>query len=300
MRLEGLEALVAISETGSISQAAKRLTLSTSVVSERLARLEQTVGVALVHRTTRKLSLTEDGLTLLPRARAILDQVEDAASELAERHGGLAGPLRISAPLSFGMLHLAPALFAFLAEHPRIELTLELDDRFVDVAGGGYDAVVRVGQVADNRLVAHRLAESRRVLVASPGYLANHGRPNSLDELGTHRAVNYTYRGADDWRFSVGGRTVIVRAASGLRINNGDVMRAAVEAGFGIALLPTFLVGDALSRGSLERLDVGAEPDADIVQVVYAKTRRVPTKVRALIEFLRYSFAGSPYWDASS
>lgn len=299
MKLEGLEAFVAITETGSISQASKRLRVSTSVVSERLARLEQGLGVALVHRTTRRLTLTEDGATLLPRARAILDQVADAASELAERRGGLAGPLRLSAPLSFGMLHLAPALFAFLAEHPRIELTLELDDRFVDVAGGGYDAVVRIGQVADNRLVSHRLAESRRVLVASPAYLARHGRPTSLDELGAHRAVNYTYRGAGDWRFIVEGRTAIVRATSGLHVNNGDVMRAAVEAGLGIALLPTFLVAEGLSTGSLVRLDVGAEPDTDVVQVVYAKTRGVPTKVRALVDFLSRRFGNPPYWDTA-
>lgn len=298
MKLEGLAAFVAIAETGSIGRAAKRLNLSRSVVSERLVRLERELGVALVQRTTRRSTLTEEGTTLLARAQAILAQVDEVASELAGRRGGLVGPLRISAPLSFGTLHLAPALFAFLAEHPRLELALELDDRFVDAAGGGYDAVVRIGQVADNRLVAHRLAPSRRVLVASPAYLAEHGRPTTLRALGVHTAVNYALRGADDWRFVTVDRATIVHARTRLRVNNGDVVRAAAEAGLGIALLPTFLLGTAVADGHLELLDVGAQPEVDTVHIVYAKTRGVPTKVRRLVEFLRGRFGNPPYWDA--
>lgn len=297
MRLEGLEAFVAIAETGTISGAAKRLHLSTSVVSERLARLEQELGVALMHRTTRKLTLTEDGLTFRARAAAILREVESAAAELSERRGGLAGPLRLAAPLSFGVLHLGPAIYTFLHQHPRVDLTLDLDDRFVDVAGDGFDAVIRIGQVADRRVIAQQLAPSRRVLVASPAYLDRYGRPRSLDELQGHAVFNYMHRGAEDWRFRTSRGTDVIRIAPRLRVNNGDVMRGAAEAGLGLALLPTFLVADSVVGGRLEVLDIGAEAEIDVVHVAYAKAKGVPSKVAALVAGLRAAFGDPPYWD---
>ena len=149
MKLDGIAAFVAVAEAGSISEAARRLRLSKSVVSERLAGLERGLGAGLVRRTTRKLSLTEDGAAFLERAARIVREVEEAAADLAERRGTLAGPLRISAPVTFGRMHLGPALYPFLARHPRVELTLDLDDRRVDAAADGFDAVVRHGPVAD-------------------------------------------------------------------------------------------------------------------------------------------------------
>lgn len=300
MKLEGLRAFVAVAEAGSISEGARRLNLSKSVVSERLVELERSRGAALIHRTTRSLALTEDGHALFPRAVRILEEVVEAAAELAERRGGLAGPLRLSAPLSFGVLHLGPALYPFLREHPRLELNLDLDDRFVDVAGDGYDAVVRIGQVADNRLVAKALTTSRRTLVASPSYLAEQGRPASLEDLPHHRAIAYANRGAEDWRFRSNGGNVVVHVAPALRVNNGDVMRDAAEAGLGLALLPTFLTSRAVEARRLDVVDVGAEPDTDIVHVVYAKTRGVQTKIAALVEHLRGVFGEPPYWDVAA
>src|SRR5690242_3480520 len=168
MKLDGIAAFVAVAETGSITSAARRLRLSKSVVSERLAELERSLDARLVRRTTRKLSLTEDGAAFQERAGRILREVEAAAADLAERRGRLAGPLRLSAPVTFGRLHLGPALYPFLETHPRIALTLELDDRRIDAAAGGFDAVVRHGALGDSRLVAWSLAPSRRVLVAAP------------------------------------------------------------------------------------------------------------------------------------
>lgn len=297
MKLEGLAAFVAIADTGSISAAARRTHVSTSVISERLMKLEQHVGVALVQRTTRKLTLTEEGARFQSRAAGILRDVEAATAELAEHRGGLAGPLRLSAPLSFGMLHLGPALNEFLLEHPRVQLSLELDDRFVDVTGDGYDAVVRIGQVADNRLVAHALAPSRRILVASTAYLQQRGRPDSVEALRNHLAINYTNRGADDWRFVSGGERLVVRVPPRLRVNNGDLMRGAAEAGMGVALLPTFLAGDSVRAGRLEILDVGAEAEIDTVHIVYPKRRSLPPKATSLIAALKIRFGNPPYWD---
>ncbi|MCX8999434.1 LysR family transcriptional regulator [Rhizobiaceae bacterium BDR2-2] len=297
MKLEGLASFVAVAETGSISRAAKRLNLSTSVVSERLARLERDVGAALVHRTTRKLTLTEDGAAFRGRAAAILREVDAAAVEIAERRGGLVGPLRLSAPLSFGVLHLGRALYPFLTQHPGVELIVELDDDFVDVAAGGYDAVVRIGQVADNRLVAHRLAPSRRALVAAPAYLERHGYPRTLDDLSGHRAINYSNRGAEDWRFKTSDGMRIARPRAILRVNNGDLMREAAEAGLGLALLPTFITGEALASGHLKVVRIDGEAETDTVQVVYPKALGIPSKVKALVEHLRARFGDPPYWD---
>jgi DNA-binding transcriptional LysR family regulator len=297
MKLDGIATFVAIAEAGSISEAARRLRLAKSVVSERLGELERSLGTALLHRTTRRLSLTEDGAAFLERAARIAREVEEAAADLAERRGTLSGPLRLAAPVTFGRLHLGPALYPFLAEHPRIELTLELDDRRVDAAAEGYDAVVRHGLLADTRLVAWRLAMSRRVLVAAPSYLARHGIPTSIAELEQHQGIFYTNRGVADWRFPGPAGAVIVRGRTGLRVNNGDVMRDAAVAGLGIALLPTFVVGAAVRAGALTVVEVGAEAEPEFIYLAHAEGRRASAKLRALAEWLRSAFGEPPYWD---
>ena len=189
LKIDGIVTFVTVAEAGSISEAARRLRLSKSVVSERLSEMEKALGATLLHRTTRKLTLTEDGAAFLQRATRIAQEVREAAADLAERRGTLIGPLRIAAPVTFGRLHLGPALYPFLAEHPEIELTLDLDDRRVDAASDGYDAIIRHGLIADSRLVAWNLARSRRLLVASPDYLSRHGKPASLSDLEDHRGI---------------------------------------------------------------------------------------------------------------
>jgi DNA-binding transcriptional LysR family regulator len=298
MKLEGLLAFVAAADFGSISEAARRLGLSKSVVSERLAELERVLGATLIQRTTRKMSLTEDGAAFLPRARRIMQDMDEAVAELAERRRTLVGPLRLSAPVSFGSLHLGPALYPFLAENPGIQLTLELEDRFVDVASDGYDAVVRHGAVRDARLIARRLASSRRVLVAAPSYLAAHGAPKGADGLQRHSAILYSNRDTD-WRFAGPNGTMVVRPAKTLRVNNGLIMRDAALAGLGITLLPTFLVGPELARGALHIIDIGL-PAADTAEVhlVYPVERGGSAKLKALTEALRAAFGDPPYWEA--
>jgi len=297
MKLEGLEAFVSTAETGSISGAARRLGLAKSVVSERLAELERNVGACLIQRTTRKLTLTEDGDRFLLRAHRILSEAREATSEIAERSGTLVGALRLSAPVSFGILHLGPALYAFLAAHPGIDLTLELDDRFVDPAADGYDAVIRHGPISDSRLVARRLATSRRVLVASPAYLDRHGSPRSVADLAAHQGIIYSNR-ESDWRFEGPEGWTVVRPAKSLRVNNGLVMRGAALAGLGIALLPTFFVGEQIAARSLLPVEIPAEAEGAELFVCYPLTRSAPAKVAALIDWLRRSFGDPPYWSA--
>lgn len=297
MKLDGLRTFVAVAEAGSISEAARRLAVSKSVVSARLAELERDLGVRLVQRTTRKMNLTEDGVTFLRRARKIAREIDEASAELAERRAALVGPLRISAPVSFGVLHLGPALHPFLKDHPGIELTLDLEDRFVDVAADGYDAVIRHGPIRDSWLVALRLASSRRLLVASPDYLAEHGAPASLKALESHGGILYTNR-ANDWRFETADGTAIVRPRPALRVNNGLIMRDAALAGMGVTLLPTFLVHKELAAGALRVVDVGVEAEGAEIYIACLNDPGPSAKVRGLTEHLRRFFGVPPYWDA--
>jgi DNA-binding transcriptional LysR family regulator len=242
------------------------------------------------------MSLTKDGHAFLPRARRILQEAQDGRDELAERRGELTGPVRLSAPVSFGCLHLAPALIGFMKQHPRIAMSLELDDRFVDIAAGGFDAVIRHGPVGDGRLVAHRLAPGGRVLIASPAYLVANGEPRSLEALEGHRAILYSHR-ETDWRFQAAGGVPVVRPTAGLRVNNGVFIRDAALAGLGVALVPSFIVPQELRSGALKALNVGYEPEGADLNIAYLRDRTSSAKLLALTRHLRLAFGGPPYWE---
>ncbi len=299
LKLESVAAFVAVAEARSISEAARRMELSKSVVSERLTELERSLGATLLQRTTRKLSITEDGSAFYERAKRIVQEVADAAAEIAERRGELVGPLRISGPVSFGSLHLGPALYGFLANNPKIELTLDLDDRFVSTVADGYDAVVRHGPVVDEHVVVKRFAPSRRFLVAAPAYLEKFGRPTSLAELERHKGIVYSNRGAADWRFKTSRQLVTVRPEGVLHVNNGLLMRDAAAAGLGLALLPAYFIHGQLAREELMIVDVGAEAEGATIYIAYSEDRRGSAKLRALTEWLRNAFGNPPYWDVA-
>jgi len=296
LKLDSLVTFIATAEARSISEAARRLQISKSVASERLAELERSVGSTLIRRSTRKLVLTEDGCAFLERAKRIVREVTEATAELSERRGELVGPLRISAPVSFGILHLGSALNAFLKQNPRIELSLELDDRFVGAADG-FDAIIRHGPLPDSEWIAKRLAPGRRVLVASPDYLKANGTPRTLGDLERHRGIIYSIRGAADWRFRQSGRWSVVRPAAVMRVNNGIIMRDSALQGLGIALLTTFVVHDPVASAKLRVLDVGAEAEPATIFIGYPNDRRVSAKVLALIAHLRAAFGSPPYWE---
>ena len=297
LKLEGIASFVAVAESGSISEAARRLHLSKSIVSERLAEVERQIGASLLHRTTRKVSLTEDGTAFLDRAARILREVEEASADMAERRGTLSGPLRISAPVTFGRMHVGPAIYPFLARHPKLELTLDLDDRRVDASADGYDAVVRHGALEDSRLVTWQLARSQRILVASPDYLARHGVPTTDEQLQNHRGLFYTNRGVADWQFAGAQDRRAVRARVALRINNGDMLLDAALAGLGIALLPTFIAGASIRSGALRVIDVGRKAKLEYIYVAHPEGRRASAKLRAFFDCLKEVFGDPPYWD---
>jgi DNA-binding transcriptional LysR family regulator len=216
---------------------------------------------------------------------------------MAVRRGTLSGPLRIAAPVTFGRMHLGPALYPFLAAHPEIRLVLDIDDRRVDVSSEGYDAVVRHGPIVDSRLVVWKLSRSRRLLVASPDYLSRHGVPKTLADLDGHKGIFYTNRGVADWRFQTPDGAIVVRASQAVGMNNGDMIRDAAAAGLGIALLPAFIAGPAISAGQLQEIDVGYRPEAEFIYMAHPEGRNPSAKLRAVADHLRKTFGDPPYWD---
>ena len=298
LNLESVSAFIAIATTGSFTAAARQLALSKSVVSDRLQELERSLATKLVQRTTRRVSLTADGAVFFERATRLVREAELASSELAERRNTVSGSLRISAPVSFGYLYLGSALFEFIARYPGIELTLDLEDRFVDLLNEGYDAVVRHGPVRGNRIIVKRLATSTRLLVASPGYLRRWGKPAAVEDLKQHRGIMYSYRGGADWRFHIGQRLKTVQPHAILRVNNGLLMRDAAARGLGIALLPTFFLQAPRRERSLKVIDIGARAEGATLYLGYPEHLRASAKIRALTAWLRHAFGNPPHWEA--
>ena len=298
LKLDGMETFVAIVQAGSISEAARRLSLSKSVVSGRLADLETRLGARLLHRSTRTLSLTDDGAAFYETAVRVSHEIAEAAAAIAERSGELVGPLRVNAPMTFGTIHLGPALYPFLKRHARLDMVLDLNDQMVDLVGQGFDLAVRIGRLADSSLIARRLCASRRVVVMSPAYAEQHGSPRTLADLERHKAITYTnLRVHDEWMFQQDGRTTTVRIKNAFQVNNGQVQRDAVEAGLGIAVLPTFIAGPSMAEGRLIAARLDAEAIEDAVYAVYPPNRHLSTRVRSLVEHLRETFRDPPYWD---
>ena len=285
---------VRVVETGSFARAAARMGLSKPVLSRRVARLEDQLGARLLTRTARGALPTDIGQSYYARAANILTDLEAAQEVVAEAVTQIAGPIRLTGPLSFGVQYLAPALAEFMRDHPRIELDVEFDDRTVDLAGGGYDLAVRIGKLADSSLIARRIAPVRKVLVGSPDYLSRHGRPQLPSDLTEHHALFYA---GEQWRFRVGGRWETVRLSPILRTNNGEMLRAAAEAGQGLCALPSFIASPAIAEGSLEVLLREFPLEEGALHAVMPPGRATTARVRALVDFLVKRFGPEPVWD---
>jgi DNA-binding transcriptional LysR family regulator len=287
-------AFVRVVETGAFSRAAERMGMAKSILSRRVARLEKQLGARLLTRSAQGAQPTEVGQAYFERAANILAELEAAEEVVAEAVTQVAGPVRLSAPLSFGVLHLAPALAEFARDHPRVELDISFDDRPVDLIGGGFDLAVRIGSLPDSSLVARRIAPVRKVPVASPAYLAASGRPEHPRDLGRHDILLYAN---EQWRFRVGGRWEHVRGKPRLRADNGEMLRSAAEAGLGICILPSFIAAPAFEAGTLEPLLRDFPLEEGGLHVVMPPGRAVTARVRALSDFLAGRFGPEPQWD---
>lgn len=298
-RLGTMEAFVRVADSKSFSEAARRLRSSKSLVSRQVAALEAELGVRLFHRTTRSLTLTEEGRGYYAQVTRILAEIDDANRSVSQAQASPRGKLKLSAPMSFGILHLAPALPDFFARCPEVEIDLSLNDRFVDVVDEGFDLAIRIGRLADSSLVARRLASLRLVLCASAAYLAKNGLPESPEDLRRHQCLCYSTNSlAPEWRLAGrDGKDIAVPVTGRLHANNGDVLRIAALRGQGIVYLPSFIVGADLQAGTLVSLLPEFMPSDGGIYAVYPHSRHLSAKVRAFIDFLAERFGPRPYWD---
>lgn len=286
-------------ETRSFSAAARRLGMSKSAVSKQIARLEDRLGARLLNRTTRRISPTEVGAALFERCARIAAEVEEAEQIVTRMHAAPRGVLKVNAPVSFGHLHLTPALAPFMARHPELRVDLSLNDRFVDVVEEGFDVVIRIARLADSSLVARQLAPARRIVCAAPSYLARHGMPQTPAELAGHDCLLYGQPAVqDEWRFvDRAGGAHAVKVDGCFRADNGDALRAALLEGLGVGLMPTFLVGEDITAGRLIHLLPDHENPFGAVNAVYPHSRHLSPKVRAFVDHLVERFGPEPYWD---
>ncbi|MFP4639895.1 MAG: LysR family transcriptional regulator, partial [Guyparkeria sp.] len=298
-RFTALATFTCVADTGTISAAAERLGIAKSAVSRRLRELENHLGVELVHRTTRHLALTPSGEAFYHRAARLLADLDEAEEAVTREHGELSGVLRIAAPLSFGLMHLQPAITAFMNAHPGVSFDLDLDDHEVDLVADGYDLGIRLASLPDSTLIARKLAPIRNIAVASPDYLARHGTPRHPADLADHDCLIYSnVPETRVWGYTdAQGRWQPVQGRRRLRVNNGDFLREAAIRGAGIVIEPTFLLHRAVTDGRLVPILTDVPWPEIGAYAVYPQTRHLSARVRAFIDFLVQRFAGEPYWD---
>lgn len=280
--LEDLRTFVEVADAGGVTPAARRLGLAKSIVSRRLARLEQELGAQLLSRTTRGAALTEAGATFREYAARVAAEL-DAAREAVSPDGDIRGRLRVAAPLSFGPTHLAPVLAELARRHPQLQMYTAYTDRFVDLVSEGFDAAVRVGYLSDSNLIARRIAPIRGKFVASPAYIEAHGAPATPEDLQHHEAL---MQGTEPWRFVSSGKATTVRVNGRFKADNGEALVAAALAGIGISMVPDSLIEAHIASGALVPVLVDYPPPEAGLYVLRPPGEFPPRKVRALIEIL--------------
>ncbi len=297
-QLEEMHILVRVVEAGGISMAADQLGIAKSAVSRRLAELEQRLGVTLINRTTRTSSITEAGQLYYQRALRILDDIQELNTLTSDPNAALRGTLRLAAPVSFGLKHLAPALDVLAKDHPQMTLNVDFSDQQIDLIEGGYDVAFRIGELADSSLKARRICPIRFVLCASPEYLQQHGYPHSPNDLKNHHLLRYTLAGISSWRLiDKQNRVHEVSVDAKVLANNGDFLCNMAIAGHGILFTPSFIAWEALAMGDL----LPVLPDYHLhpmhAYAIYPKSRTPSQRVRLLIDYLLERFGDKPYWD---
>jgi DNA-binding transcriptional LysR family regulator len=288
-RLTGIEVFVRAMRQGSLSSAARDMNMSAAMAAKHLVQLEERLGATLVHRTTRRLSLTEAGVQFLERAERILADLGEAENEVSAHSVAIEGLLRVSAPVTFGVLHLAGLVAQFHQRQPGVTIELGLNDRFVDLLEERWDVAIRIGRLADSSLIARKLTKVRLSLCAAPSYLARKGRPSSVEDLGRHDCLGYTLAplvGDSFWAFGADG-SIRTPIRGPLQANNGEALVHAARAGQGICYAPRFMTAPALLTGELVELDLGVPLlELGAIYAVTHASRRPAAKTRAWIDFL--------------
>lgn len=296
MKLEHLKLFLRIAAINNISRAGKELGLSPAVASVHINKLEEDLGVRLIHRTTRRVSLTEEGFDFLPHAEQVLASVELAQASVGSGSVSPQGTLRVTAPASFGRMHIVPALAGFLERYPNLSLDLRLCDSILDMVEGGFDIAIRNSSLNDSTLVARKLASDKRILCAAPSFLAQYGEPDSITDLTELSCIGLI--GLEDWAFETANGRKNVKPKHIVRMDNGEAVRDACIAGLGITICSVWCAYEQLRSGELVQIlnDQPIASDAAI-WTVYPSSRMLAPKVRAFIDYLLERFGENPYWE---
>lgn len=297
-QLEDMQAFVRIIDAGGIGLAAEQMDIAKSAVSRRLSELENRLGVTLINRTTRSSKLTEAGENYYTRSQQLLNDINELNNLTSDPNCALNGKLRISVPLSFGLLHLTSAIEQFTREHPELSLDINFSDRETDLIEGGFDLAFRIGDLQDSSLKARKISPIKLIICASPAYLKKHGTPKSPEELRQHQLLKYTLYENNHWKLiDKKGRTHTVPIKSAITANNGDFLNAMAMSGRGIIIQPTFIAWEALAQKQLIPILSNYKLPEINAYAVYPHTRFASRKVRLFIDFLSERFGNNPYWD---
>ena len=298
-KFEGIRAFTQVVSSGGFAAAAREMGVSRSAVNKLVINLENQLGVQLLHRSTRQVSPTEMGLAFYDRCVAILAELEEAEQAVTQLHEQPKGRLRVNAPMSFGTMHLAPALADFLVQYPDLQVQLTLSDRFIDPIEEGFDVTVRIAQPQEMAsLIVHELVGAKRVLCAAPSYLNVRGVPTHPTELHDHSCLHYGHLATENqWTLMGPDGEHRVSIHGALCSNNGEVLREAATRGLGITLLPTFIVGRDLQQGILQTVLPEYHPTELTIYAIYSVNRHLSTKIRLFVDFLKERFGEQLEWD---
>jgi DNA-binding transcriptional LysR family regulator len=297
-RLNSMQIFVEVARASSFTAAANKIGLSRAQVSKSVTQREQHLGTRLFNRTTRRISLTETGQIYLERCIDILQTIDETEAIAAAQTSEPRGRLTLSAPTSFGILHLQQAIPAYLHQHPQVQISLNLADRFIDVVDEGFDLVIRIAELEDSSLIARRLAPCRRLLCASPDYLEQNGTPLVPQDLAIHHCLVYSNElKPDTWNLQGPSGIQSVKVSGPICADNGDILRAAAVAGLGVTLLPTFIVGPDLEAGRLRQVLASYCPPEISIYAVFPSRRYLSAKVRSFVDFMAAYFGDQPEWD---
>lgn len=297
-RFKQIETFVAVATRGSLSAAAQAEGVAPAVIGRRIDALEERLGVKLLVSTTRRITLTFEGSAFLEDCQRLLNDFYDAEASVSLGGVKASGHLRVTAPAGFGRAHVAPLLPAFLDAHPEVTISLDLTDRLADIVNEGIDVAIRIGALDDSSLVGLELAENRRVVVASPGYLEAHGTPSTPAELAQHNCLTFGTYGnqARGWQFDLDGQLVSMRVSGTLACNDGAVLRDWALAGRGLAWRSIWEVGEDLRAGRLKSvLDAFAAPD-NAIHAVFPQRKHLPLRVRVFVDYLKTAYGDPAYW----
>ncbi len=297
-RFKQIETFVAVATRGSLSAAAQAEGVAPAVIGRRIDALEERLGVKLLIRTTRRITLTFEGSAFLEDCQRLLNDFYDAEASVSLGGVKASGHLRVTAPAGFGRAHVAPLLPAFLDAHPEVTISLDLTDRLADIVNEGIDVAIRIGALDDSSLVGLELAENRRVVVASPGYLEAHGTPSTPAELAQHDCLTFGTYGnqARGWQFDLDGQLVSMRVSGTLACNDGAVLRDWALAGRGLAWRSMWEVREDLRAGRLKSvLDAFAAPD-NAIHAVFPQRKHLPLRVRVFVDYLKTAYGDPAYW----